>query len=110
MTIPTLACPGCRRPLEYHVTIEMLNPPVGKIDTGYCARCRRLFERVRETETFYETTLWPPLCRECRQPVTFAAVDSIEPQEETVLFHCQVHATEEWIWSRATERWIRKSE
>jgi hypothetical protein len=107
MSIPTLTCPQCAQPLEYHATIEMLDPPIGKVDTGYCPRCRRLFERIRETATFYDTTLWPPLCRQCRQPVSFAAVASIEPGEEVVLFHCQIHHTEQWRWERPTERWMR---
>jgi hypothetical protein len=110
MATPTLVCPDCGRSLEYHVTIEMLNPPIGKIDTGYCVVCRRLFECIRETGTFYETSLWPPLCRTCRQPVTFAAVVTPEPEEETVLYHCQVHSSEHWVWNRPTERWTRRSE
>jgi hypothetical protein len=107
MSIPVLVCPHCAQSLEYHVTIDMLNPPVGKIDTGYCPRCRRLLERIRETNTFYETTLWPPLCRQCRQPVTFADLVSAEPDEEIVLYHCQVHVAERWLWNRPTERWTR---
>ena len=89
------------------MTVEMLDPPVGKIDTGYCVRCERLFERIRETGTFYDSTLWPPLCRSCRQPVTVAALAGDE--EPTVLFHCHVHHAEQWTWSRATERWTRKN-
>jgi len=64
---PVLKCPNCRGALEYHVTIEMLDPPIGKIDTGYCGPCGRLFECVRQTGTYYQSTAWPPLCRECRQ-------------------------------------------
>ena len=107
MDTPTISCPRCGRALEYQVTIEMLNPPVGKVDTAYCDGCRRLFERVRDTNTFYETSLWPPLCRTCRQPVTVAGVASMDPDEETVFFHCQVHASERWVWNRPTERWTR---
>ena len=110
MALPTLLCPTCGQALEYHMTIEMLDPPIGRIDTGYCVLCRRLFERVRESDTFYETSLWPPLCRTCRQPVTFAGLVSTDPEEETVLFHCQVHTSEEWTWSRPTERWTRRVE
>ena len=110
MDLPSLLCPKCRRPLEYQATIEMLNPPVGKIDTGYCTACGRLFERIRETDTFYETTLWPPLCRICRQPVTFGAVLAPEPEEERILFHCQVHSSERWVWDRPTERWTHLAE
>jgi hypothetical protein len=85
----------------------MLDPPVGKIDTGYCVRCERLFERIRETGTFYDSTMWPPLCRLCRQPVTVAALAAAEGDESTVLFECRVHHGEQWAWSRATERWTR---
>jgi hypothetical protein len=105
-SIPAMTCPTCRRNLEYHVTIEMLNPPVGRIDTGYCSACARLIERVRDTDTFYETTAWPPLCRECRQPVTFAGVRPGAP-EGTALFQCPLHQREQWTWSRSEERWIR---
>src|SRR5215217_5328950 len=105
-----LTCPHCAQALEHHATIEMLNPPVGKIDTGYCVRCQRMFERIRETATFYDSSLWPPLCRSCRQPVTFGALLCTDPDEETVLFRCQVHASEQWVWSRATERWRRRAE
>jgi hypothetical protein len=110
MAAPTLTCPQCARPLEYHATIEMLNPPVGKVDTGYCGACRKLFERIRDTETYYDTTLWPPLCRACRQPVTFAGLVSTEHEEEKVLFHCQTHPSEQWVWNRPTERWMRTTE
>src|SRR5438067_1764675 len=92
---PTLKCPHCGLALEYHVTIELLNPWVGKIDTGYCNNCQRLFERIRETNTFYETTQWPPLCRACRQPVTFEGL-SADPDEE-VLYHCRTHPSEQWL-------------
>jgi hypothetical protein len=109
MDTPKLTCPSCRRALEYHATVEMLSPPIGKLDTGYCAHCERLFEHIRETDTFYETTLWPPLCRTCRQPVTYAGLMSTEVEEETVLFACQVHGSEQWVWSRPTERWKRRS-
>lgn len=108
MATPTLTCPHCRKPLEYHVTIEMLNPPIGKIDTGYCERCERLFERIRETDTFYDSTLWPPLCRSCRQPVTFASLAS-GPEEGSVVFQCRAHAAEQWLWAPGTERWKRRS-
>ena len=106
MAIPGLKCPTCARDLEYHVTIELLSPPVGKIDTGYCASCARLFERVRDTGTYYESTAWPPLCRECRQPVTFVATPAGEP-EGTALFGCASHPREQWTWTRSGERWSR---
>lgn len=109
MDTPALLCPACSRPLEYHATVEMIDPPVGKLDTGYCAQCERLFERIRETTTFYDTTLWPPLCRVCRQPVTYHSLGGASPGEEMVLFACQVHTTELWVWSRLTERWRRKA-
>lgn len=109
MNTPALLCPACSRPLEYHATVEMIDPPVGKLDTGYCAQCERLFERIRETATFYDTTLWPPLCRVCRQPVTYHSLGGASPGEEMVLFACQVHPTELWVWSRLTERWRRKA-
>jgi hypothetical protein len=103
---PNLACPNCSRTLEYHVTIEMADLPVGKIDTGYCTSCARLFERVRETGTFYDSTLWPPVCRSCRQPVSFALARE-EAGEHFVLFACRDHPSEQWTWTRRTERWAR---
>lgn len=104
MAIPGLRCPSCSRDLEYHVTIEMINPPVGKIDTGYCSACARLFERVRDTGTYYESTAWPPLCRQCRQPVMFVGA---APDDATALYGCGAHPGEQWKWSRADERWSR---
>ena len=73
---PVLACtcPNCRLRLEYHATIEMIDPPVGRVDTGYCTHCRRLFECIRETGTYYDSTLWPPVCQSCRQPVSFSSM------------------------------------
>jgi hypothetical protein len=68
---PELSCPNCSKKLEYHVTIEMLDPPIGRVDTAYCVSCARMFECIRETATFYDSTLWPPVCRSCRQPVAF---------------------------------------
>jgi hypothetical protein len=102
-----MMCPTCAQTLEHHVTIEMVDPPVGRIDTGYCARCQRMFERIRETATFYDSTSWPPVCRTCHQPVTFGAMVCTDAEEETVLFRCQVHPSDQWVWSRATERWKR---
>jgi hypothetical protein len=107
MALPTLSCPQCGADLEYQVTIEMLAPPVGKIDTGYCAACARLFERIRETGTFYDSTLWPPLCRVCRQPVAFARVGAGE--EEGVVYECREHPREQWAWIPTADRWIRSS-
>ena len=40
-------CPRCRGAAEYQITIEMIDPPVGKIDIGYCAACACLFEHIR---------------------------------------------------------------
>jgi hypothetical protein len=103
---PDLACPSCGRKLEYHVTIEMVDPPIGKVDTGYCTACARLFERIRETATFYDSTLWPPMCRQCRQPVAFARPG--DPADEaTAVFLCRHHPSERWTWTMATERWTR---
>ena len=42
---PSLKCPNCRGVLEYHVTIEMIDSRIGKIDTGYCAACMRTESR-----------------------------------------------------------------
>ncbi len=106
MTIPSLNCPQCGRQIEYHVTIEMLDPPIGKIDTGYCAVCSRLFERIRQTGT-YEPTLWAPLCRLCRQPVVFAGVHPGD-DGEVVQYECREHPQELWELTRATDRWTRR--
>jgi len=103
---PVLACPNCGLKLEYHVTIEMVDPPIGKIDTGYCSACARLFERIRETATFYDSTLWPPLCRLCRQPVAFAAAAGSADQSNAV-FMCRHHPSERWTWTGASECWTR---
>ena len=104
--LPSLTCPDCGRALEYHVTVEMLDPPIGRVDTGYCQRCARLVERVRQTGTFYQSTLWQPLCRMCRQPVTFAAVSG-EADGQVVEYRCRDHQDERWTWTRATDRWSR---
>jgi hypothetical protein len=103
---PTLVCPNCGRPMEYHVTIEVVEPPIGKIDTGYCAACARLCERIRDTRTYYDSTLWPPLCRQCRQPVSFGA--ALPSDEEAAVFRCRQHPSEQWVWTGATERWTRR--
>ena len=104
--VPSLKCPRCSATLEYHVTIEMLDTEVGKIDTGYCPKCAQLFEHVRETGTFYESTLWPPLCRSCRQPVAFFGV-SVGDRAELVRYQCRDHASERWAWDGASDRWTR---
>jgi hypothetical protein len=101
---PVLKCPNCRGALEYHVTIEMLDPPIGKIDTGYCGPCGRLFECVRQTDTYYQSTAWPPLCRECRQPVAFAGVAG---NSDVARYECREHAREQWTWTRGDDRWTR---
>jgi hypothetical protein len=101
---PVLKCPNCRAALEYHVTIELLNPPIGKIDTGYCASCARMFECVRQTNTYYPSTAWPPLCRECRQPVTFAGAGG---NDDIARYHCREHAGEQWVWVQSSDRWTR---
>jgi hypothetical protein len=103
---PNLACPNCGLKLEYHVTIEMVDPPVGKIDTGYCVSCAQMFERIRETATFYDSSLWPPLCRLCRQPVAFAESTG-GAEDSSAVFRCRHHPSERWTWVSGTERWTR---
>jgi len=103
---PELSCPNCGKKLEYHVTIEVLDPPIGKVDTAYCVACARMFECIRETATFYDSTLWPPVCRSCRQPVAFALPGG-DPDEGTAVFSCRHHPDERWAWTGATERWRR---
>jgi len=103
---PALTCPQCSGKLEYHITIEMLDPPIGKIDTGYCPTCSRLFERIRQTGA-YEPTLWPPLCQLCRQPVSFADV-GLGDAHGIVIFHCREHPDEQWEWTRSTDQWTRR--
>lgn len=105
-SVPSLDCPNCAGKLEYQITIEMLDPPVGKIDTGYCPRCARLFERIREANQFYDSTSWPPVCRICRQPVSFAGVGEGE-EGAIVRYTCRDHPGEQWEWTRRTERWTR---
>src|SRR5262245_28812144 len=105
--LPTLFCPRCRGALEYHATIEMLDPPIGKLDTGYCATCERLFERVRENNSYYDSTAWPPLCRVCRQPVVFMSLWAGEDQKELLLYECRDHPAEQWMMTRGNNSWTR---
>jgi len=105
--VPSLFCPRCRSPLEYHVTIELVDPPVGKIDTAYCSACKHLFERVRQVNAFYDTTRWPPLCRACRQPVAFVSLWLGDDQQEQLLYACPDHAAEQWMLTRKTDHWTR---
>jgi hypothetical protein len=107
--VPALACPKCRGPLEYQVTIEMLGTGVGKIDTGYCPGCSRLFEYVRETRTYYDNTQWPPLCRACRQPVTYASLWLDHEQNEHLVYECREHRAEQWTLTRTSQHWSRNS-
>ena len=103
--LPSLVCPRCGGALEQHVTIEMLDPPIGMIDTGYCRTCANLFERIRQTGTYYDSTLWPPVCRVCRQPVAFASVAAGDV--DAASYQCRAHPDERWTWSLTTERWTR---
>ena len=105
-TLPTVKCPRCRATAEYQITIEMLDPPVGKIDIGYCIACTCLFEHIRETGTDYESTSWPPVCRTCRQPVSFVDVSGPE-SDQVARFQCRDHAQERWDWHRPTGSWTR---
>lgn len=105
-SLPTLACPRCRASAEYQTTVEILDPPVGKIDIGYCAACFCLFEFMRESATAYESTAWPPVCRQCRQPVVVAsAVDTGD--DLCVRYQCRDHPNEAWESTRRGERWSR---
>jgi uncharacterized protein YbaR (Trm112 family) len=103
--LPTLVCPRCKGALDYQVTIDMLDPPVGKVDTVYCSTCVLMFEHVQQTGTFYESTLWPPVCRLCRQPVSFEGV--VEGRAGEARFQCRDHPGERWTWSRGEGRWAR---
>jgi hypothetical protein len=107
--VPSLTCPRCRGALEYQVTVEMLDTPVGKIDTGYCASCSRLFEYVRETRTYYDTTQWPPVCRQCRQPVAYTSLWLDEEQKEHLVYECREHPREQWTLIRGNDHWSRRS-
>jgi len=104
--LPALRCPRCRAASEYHVTIEMLDPPVGKIDIGYCSACSCLFEQVRQTGTAYESTSWLPVCRICRQPVTITTISGTDA-ERIVRYQCREHAAEQWECRRPDDRWTR---
>ena len=84
----------------------MLDPPVGKIDIGYCGACACLFEQVRETGTTYESTSWLPVCRQCRQPVSVASVTG-GGEPDSVTYRCRDHANERWEWTRSGDRWLR---
>jgi hypothetical protein len=103
--VPTVKCPRCRAASEYHATIEMLDPPVGKIDIGYCAACSCLFEQVRDTGTAYESTSWPPVCRKCRQPVSATEMGGTDP-DRVVRYQCREHV-ERWEHHVRADRWTR---
>lgn len=103
---PTPACPRCGKAAEYQATIELIDPPIGKIDIGYCAPCACLFEQVRETGTGYESTTWLPVCRMCRQPVVATSLAGSD-EDLVVLYRCRDHPTERWQSSRHSERWVR---
>lgn len=103
---PTPVCPRCRKPAEYQATIEMIDPPVGKIDIGYCTLCACLFEQVRDTGTCYESTAWLPVCRTCRQPVVATSITGSD-EDFVVGYQCRDHPTERWQSSRQGERWVR---
>jgi hypothetical protein len=93
---------------EYQATIEMLDPPVGKIDVGYCAACSALFEQVRETGTAYESTSWLPVCRTCRQPVSVTTISG-GGTDQIVRYQCREHPAEAWECHRPDDRWRRVS-
>src|SRR5262245_46218295 len=105
MPLPTVNCPRCRKKAEYQASIEMLDPPIGKIDIGHCAACACLFEQVRDTGTSYDSTAWPPVCRTCRQPVMFRelSADSDAPAR----FECRAPPADRWEWNRSTGDWKR---
>lgn len=103
---PTPACPRCGKTAEYQATIEMIDPPVGKIDIGHCATCACLFEQVRDTGTRYESTAWLPVCRTCRQPVVATSITGSD-EALAVGYQCRDHPTERWQSSRQGERWVR---
>ncbi|HKT81532.1 MAG TPA: hypothetical protein VJP86_15000 [Vicinamibacterales bacterium] len=105
--IPVMICPRCRGALEYHVTIDMVKPAIGKVDTAYCRACERMYECVRQTQTFYDSTLWPPLCRICRQPVAFVSLWSGEDHKDQLRYECREHASEQWTLTCGTDRWRR---
>jgi hypothetical protein len=110
-TLPQVSCPRCRAANDYQVTVEIPEPPVGKIDIGYCGTCARLFEFVREIATAYESTAWLPVCRQCKQPVTVVAVGRIGPEgnDTQVDYVCRDHPTERWQHRRADDTWHRSS-
>jgi hypothetical protein len=103
--LPAVACPRCRQKAEYQSTVEMVEPPIGKIDIGHCAACSCLFEQVRETGTGYDSTSWPPVCRTCRQPVAFAAL--ADASGDIVRFECREPRHDRWEWNRTTDAWTR---
>lgn len=107
-TLPALPCPRCAGASEYQTTIEVLDPPLGKIDVAFCADCCCLFEWLRESGTAYESTAWPPVCRICRQAVS--VVGAVNTGDDLVVdYQCRDHGQEAWQSSRRGERWIRRS-
>lgn len=104
--LPAPKCPRCRRVAEYQTTIEIIQPPIGRIDIAHCAECRCLFEEVRETGTTYDSTTWLPVCRICKQPVAVTAVEAAGTAF-TASYQCREHAEERWRYVRDGERWDR---
>ena len=104
--LPEMTCVRCRGAAEYHTTVEVLQPPIGKIDVAYCAACACLFEVVRDTGTGYDSTTWLPICRTCKQPVAVTAVTG-SGADFQASYECREHATERWQYSRQGERWVR---
>lgn len=105
--LPALKCPRCRRASEYQTTVEILEPPIGKIDIGYCPECACLFEQIRDTGTGYDSTTWLPTCRTCKQPVAVTAVEA-SGIDLTASYQCRDHADERWHYTRRGERWVRR--
>jgi hypothetical protein len=108
VALPVPRCPRCRRAAEYQSTVEILQPPVGKIDIGYCAACECLFEHIRETGTGYDSTTWLPICRSCKQPVAITTVTG-QDVDLTASYQCREHADERWHYTRRGECWVRAS-
>lgn len=105
---PTPRCPRCRRAAEHQTTVELLDPPIGKIDIAYCAECACLFEQIRETGTGYDFTTWLPICRTCKQPVAVTVVEAAGI-DLTASYQCRDHENERWRYTRRGERWVRQS-
>ena len=96
-----LVCPDCGSTLERDATLSWISPGTYSVDTGYCLACSRRFFRTRETG-HYDAYCWSPLCRVCREPVSYAPDPT---QTDFATYRCSIHPNEEWRYNPRTDQW-----